>query len=116
MEIDVRPFSGDPNDFFAAGELAFSEQPRDEDRERWARAFEADRAIAAYDGERIVGTAGTFSFDLTIPGGVLPAAGVTTVGVQATHRRRGILRRMMRLQLDAIHERGEPLAILWASE
>ena len=116
MDIDVRPFSGDPNDFFAAGELAFSEQARDEDRERWARAFEADRAIAAYDGERIVGTAGILSFDLTIPGGVLPAAGITIVGVHPTHRRQGILRRMMRLQLDAIHERGEPLAILWASE
>ena len=59
---------------------------------------------------------GIFSFELTIPGGVLPAAGVTIVGVHPTHRRRGILRRMMRLQLDAIHERGEPLAILWASE
>ena len=62
------------------------------------------------------GTAGIFSFELTIPGGVLPAAGVTAVGVQPTHRRRGILRRMMRAQLDAIHDRGEPLAILWASE
>jgi predicted acetyltransferase len=116
MDIDVRPFSGDPKDFYLAGELAFSEQARDEERERWAAAFEADRAIAAYDGDRIVGTAGIFSFELTIPGGVLPAAGVTIVGVHPTHRRRGILRRMMRLQLDAIHERGEPLAILWASE
>jgi predicted acetyltransferase len=116
MDIDVRPFSGDPDDFFAAGELAFSERAREEDRGRWAKAFEADRAIAAYDGERIVGTAGIFSFDLTVPGGLLPAAGITIVGVHPTHRRQGILRRMMRLQLDAIHERGEPLAILWASE
>jgi predicted acetyltransferase len=116
MEIDVRAFDGDPDDFFRAGDLAFSEHARDEDRERWAAVFEADRAIAAYDGDRIVGTAGIFSYDLTIPGGVLPAAGVTIVGVQPTHRRRGILRRMMRAQLDAIHERGEPLAILWASE
>jgi predicted acetyltransferase len=116
MEIDVRPFSGDPRDFFEAGELAFSEQVHGEDLESWTTAFEADRAIAAYDGERIVGTAGIFSFELTIPGGVLPAAGVTIVGVQPTHRRQGILRRMMRLQLEAVHERGEPLAILWASE
>jgi predicted acetyltransferase len=116
MDIDVRAFDGDPRAFYDAAERAFGEQARDEDFERWAPAFEADRAIAAYDGDRVVGTAGIFSFDLTIPGGVLPAAGVTIVGVQPTHRRRGILRRMMRLQLDAIHERGEPLAILWASE
>ena len=116
MEIDVRPFDTDPRAFYDAAELAFSEPPRDEDFEPWRRLFEPDRAIAAYDGDRIVGTAGAFGYALTVPGGVLPAAGVTIVGVQPTHRRRGILRRMMRLQLDGIHERGEPLAILWASE
>ena len=116
MEIVVRAFDGEPREFFEAGGLAFSERPRDEEIANWEKAFEPDRAIAAYDGGRVVGTAGIFSFELTIPGGVLPAAGVTFVGVQPTHRRQGILRRMMRLQLDAIHQRGEPLAILWASE
>ena len=116
MEIEVRPFEGEPRAFFEAGELAFGERPRAEDLANWEKLFEADRAIAAYDGDRVVGTAGIFSFELTVPGGVLPAAGVTIVGVHPTHRRQGILRRMMRLQLDAIHERGEPLAILWASE
>ena len=78
--------------------------------------MEWDRAIAAYDGDRIVGNAAALSFGLTVPGGVLPAAGVTTVGVHPTHRRRGALRQMMRLQLDDVHRRGEPLAVLWASE
>ena len=43
-------------------------------------------------------------------------AGVTVVGVLPTHRRRGVLRAMMRAQLDDVHERGEPIALLWASE
>jgi predicted acetyltransferase len=116
MAVDVRPFDTDQRAFYEAAELAFSEPPRDEDYESWERLFERDRAIAAYDGDRIVGTAGAFGYQLTVPGGVLPAAGVTIVGVQPTHRRQGILRRMMRLQLDGIHERGEPLAVLWASE
>ncbi len=116
MDVDVRPYDGTPKAFFEAGELAFGERPRAEDAALHERTFEADRAIAAYDGDRVVGTAGAFSFDLTVPGGVLPAAGVTIVGVHPTHRRQGILRRMMRLQLDQVHERGEPLAILWASE
>jgi len=116
MEIEVRPFDGDSHAFFTAGELAFSERPHEADLASWDALFEAERAIAAYDGDRIVGTAGIFSFALTVPGGVLPAAGVTIVGVHPTHRRRGILRRMMRAQLDAIHAKGEPLAILWASE
>lgn len=116
MDIDVRHFDGDPRAFFTAGELAFGERLRDDDAAHWIATFEADRAITATDGGRIVGTAGAFSFELTVPGTVLPAAGVTIVGVLPTHRRRGILRRMMRLQLDDVRERGEPLAILWASE
>jgi predicted acetyltransferase len=36
--------------------------------------------------------------------------------VYPTHRRRGVLRAMMRAQLDAAHDRGDPIAALWASE
>jgi len=41
---------------------------------------------------------------------------VTAVAVAATHRRRGVLRAMMRHQLDDVVRRGEPVAILNASE
>ena len=41
---------------------------------------------------------------------------MTVVGTFPTHRRRGVLRAMMRAQLDDVHARGEPLALLWASE
>ena len=44
------------------------------------------------------------------------AAATTVVGVAPTHRRRGVLRAMMRAHLDDVHERGEPIAALWASE
>jgi predicted acetyltransferase len=46
----------------------------------------------------------------------VPAAGVSVVGVLPSHRRRGILRELMRAQLDDVHARGEPVAYLWASE
>ena len=38
------------------------------------------------------------------------------MAVLATHRRRGILRRIMAYQLDDVARRGEPVAILNASE
>jgi predicted acetyltransferase len=41
---------------------------------------------------------------------------VTFVAVLPTHRRRGVLSSMMRRQLADVRDRGEPLAILWASE
>jgi predicted acetyltransferase len=71
--------------------------------------------VAVADGE-IVGGAGAFQFDITTPGGPVRAAGPTVVGVLPTHRRRGVLRELMRAQLDDVHERGEPIAVLWASD
>jgi predicted acetyltransferase len=55
--------------------------------------------------------------DLTLPGGGrLPVAGVTAVSVATSHRRRGLLSSMMTRQLDDVAARGEPLAVLTASE
>src|SRR5581483_5441497 len=94
------------------------EKPDEEWSDRWLKNFKLERMLAAVDeGGATVGGAGAFSFRMTVPGGTtLPTAGVTLVGVLPTHRRRGILGSMMRAQLDDVHERGEPLAALWASE
>lgn len=87
-----------------------------EDTERFGRIMPAERMHAAFDGDAVVGGAGSYPLELTVPGGQLACAGVTVVGVLPTHRRRGILDRMMRAQLADVRERGEPLAALWASE
>lgn len=116
VEINVRPFEGDRRAYLDSIGIGFAEHTSDEAAPIWESVLEFDRAIAAYDGDRIVGNAAAISFGLTVPGGVLPVAGVTTVGVHPTHRRRGALRQMMRLQLDDVHRRDEPLAVLWASE
>ena len=116
MEVEIRPFDGSVRDYVDAAFLAFSEHVSDADAEPITRLMEPDRMLAAYDGDRPVGTAAALSFELTVPGGSLPAAGVTVVGVHATHRRQGILRRMMERQLADVAERGEPIAVLWASE
>jgi predicted acetyltransferase len=100
----------------AAGSAAFGDALKDEDFERYSATMPLDRFITAFDDGKAVGTAGAYPFRLTVPGGELAAGGVTWVGVVPTHRRRGILTQMMRLQLDDLHERGEPLAILWAAE
>jgi predicted acetyltransferase len=102
---------------FRAVWVAFGDLPKDDDVERARRTMPVDRVLAAWDGDRPVGVAASWPFELTVPGGVsVPAAGVTWVGVHPSHRRRGILTELMRRQLDDVHERGEPLAILWASE
>lgn len=98
-------------------EAAFGEVASDEEVAKWRSVTPLDRTIAVVDEGEIVGTAGAFSFDMSLPGGTDTAvAGVTAVSVRPTHRRRGLLRRMMDHQLDDIAERGEAVAILTASE
>src|SRR5687767_10216906 len=67
----------------------------------WWSALGMDRNLLAVTADgRPIGTAGAYSFELTLPGEVLaPAAGVTIVGVLPTHRRQGVLTAMMRHQL-----------------
>jgi predicted acetyltransferase len=88
-----------------------------EDRAKWTALAEPHRSVSAWDDDELVGTAGTFGFRMTVPGGAaVPAAGVTMVTVKPTHRRRGVLTSMMRRQLDDLRAWGEPLAVLTASE
>jgi predicted acetyltransferase len=101
--------------FFAIGQYFGGHMP-DERLQRWIDQVGLDRMHAAFSDGAIIGGAGAFTFDMTVPGGDVPTGGVTIVGVYPTHRRRGVLRSLMRAQLDDIHERGEPIAALWASE
>jgi len=95
---------------------AFGEEPKEDDIERQRRRMPLDRALAAWDAGKPVGVTASYPFELTIPGGRASAAGVTWVGVLPSHRRQGVLRELMRRQLEDVHSRGEPIAILWASE
>jgi predicted acetyltransferase len=94
----------------------FGMTPTEERMQRFLDLITLDRMHAAWSDGAIVGGAAAFTFDVTVPGGELPTAGISVVGVYPTHRRRGVLRALMRAQLDDIHERGEPVAALWASE
>jgi predicted acetyltransferase len=72
--------------------------------------------VALVEG-RPAGVAALLDLRLTLPGGSrLPMAGVTWVGVLPTHRRRGILRRLMGALLHDARERGDPVAGLTVSE
>lgn len=84
----------------------------------WWSALEAERCLLARTADgRPVGTAATHSFELTLPGETLvPAPGVTAVGVLPSHRRQGVLSAMMRHQLTELRARGEILSVLLASE
>ena len=94
----------------------FGAPPTEEQIGRFKQVLPFERMHAGFEDGEIVGGAGAFPFEFSVPGGVLRCGGVSVVGVYPTHRRRGVLRAMMNAQLRDIHEREEPIAALWASE
>jgi predicted acetyltransferase len=118
VSIEIRaPAVDELRAAMVAAETAFGGgEVTDEEWERERKILPPERALTAYDGAQAVALAAAYPFDLSVPGGELPCAGVTWVGVLPSHRRRGILRDLMRRQLDDVRGWGEPIAALWASE
>jgi predicted acetyltransferase len=114
----IRPIGDDEYPAFCAAlEHAFnSAGPTEPERQHGLIVFEFDRSLAAFDGPDIVGTAAALTFRMTVPGDAAATAGVTSVGVLPSYRRRGILSSLMRRQLADIRDRGESIAALLASE
>ncbi|MBI3469438.1 MAG: GNAT family N-acetyltransferase [Planctomycetes bacterium] len=81
--------------FLQTMSVPYGFDPSPERVARLQKNFELSRLRAAFDGQRVVATFGSFGLKMTVPGGVLPAAGTSVVSVVPTHRRRGVLRAMM---------------------
>jgi predicted acetyltransferase len=118
MDIEIRPMTPADGDQFtnviatAFGETFTGEEVADHDR--W---FEYERSIGAFDGDRLVGTGGAYSMDLTLPGlTTIPIGGLTAIAVLPTYRRRGILRSMIAYHFEETEGRGELVSGLGASE
>ena len=116
---DVRPLAETEYRDAHALFMAALHRPRatDGDWPALVARYEAGRVWGDFLGGELAGTTASLPSSLSVPGGaVLPAAAVTGVGVRADRTRRGVLTSMMRSQLDDVWERGEPLAMLHASE
>jgi len=119
MDISVRPCASveELRDSLNVISHYFGQTNEVEDAARFAQWIDVDRMHVAFEGDRIVGGAGAFSYRMSVPGGAdVAAAGVTVVGVLPTHRRRGVLTSLMKAQLADSRERGDLVAYLWASE
>jgi predicted acetyltransferase len=120
VTIDLRvPTEDDLDRMIDLDARAFVWDLSDEERVAVRRMLTPDlpRFRIAVDGAEVVGIAGSYGLQLTVPGGAQVATGgVTWVCVAPTHRRRGLLRVM----LDAVHAdidaRGEVVGALIASE
>jgi predicted acetyltransferase len=118
MALEIRAVALDELDgILQVDARGFGMPPYPPDGSRsWAEG-ELDRTRVAFDGDEMVGVSRAYSFELTLPGGAyLPAAAVSWVAVLSTHRRRGVLTKMIGALHDDARAREEPVAILTASE
>lgn len=67
-------------------------------------------------GGSLVASHSSYPFEVPTPGGSVPAAGLTWLGVHPQHRRRGILAAMMARHFADCRDRDEPVSVLFASE
>ncbi|MCT2593553.1 GNAT family N-acetyltransferase [Streptomyces sp. N2-109] len=96
--------------------LVFHETPEEKTRKQHRDLLLRCERIGAYEGDRLVGLAAALPFQLSVPGGELPVAGLTFVSVAPTHRRRGVLTGLLDESARRCAVNGQPLSVLWASE
>jgi len=128
MDVYVRQLEpGEEAAFLTSVRVPFLDPATDDPAERnadarWIAHMETDRAWVAEADGRFVANACIYSMDLTLPAfpdrpsPVAAMSGVSAVGVHPTHRRRGLLRRLMAKMLEDGRNRGEAIAGLLASE
>lgn len=117
MAIVVRPIADTEVDAFVESiSWHFGLTVKEDAADQLRTLIGLDRTYATFDDDNMVGTSAAYRMNMTIPGGSLPTAGLTEVGIAPTHRRRGLLTAMIQSHFDDADRCAEPLSALWASE
>lgn len=104
-------------EFRAVDRLAFAWPPDPEVDAQVPFTVPLDRAMAVEGpGGRLAAVHGSYPFMLPVPGGVVPCAGLTWVGVRPDERRRGLLTSMIATHAERSLARREPVSALFAAE
>ena len=117
-EIEFRPMTDEERPAYKqlmqyafADENPNTEQKEDENPD----PLQPQWSLCAFDGDQMVASSGAFPFKVRFNGATMAAAGVTAVGTNPGYRRQGLVRELMTRILHQEHEKGVPVAILWAS-
>ncbi|WP_051620236.1 GNAT family N-acetyltransferase [Haematomicrobium sanguinis] len=97
-------------------EIAARLKNRLEDGRRFIAAYPTAERPAEIDKLEVAATFSTFDGTVNVGGTLVDADLITSVTVRTSDRRRGLLSSMMKLDLERAVDRGQPLALLTASE
>lgn len=105
------------DELLAVDHLAFAFEPDAETSTHVPLTLEWGRTVGMETADgTLAAVHASFAFTLPVPGGRVPCAGLTWVGVRPDHRRRGLLRAMVDAHLARSLARGEPVSALYAAE
>lgn len=115
MSIEIRHCTQDElKDYARISAYVFANNNATEVAEE-LRTTQPDWTTCAFVDGEMATTMGVFPFTVRFNGAPVHMGGVTSVGTLPAYRRRGLLRRVMRQGMETMRERGQSLAILWAS-
>jgi len=117
MQINIRHITpNEQEEYLKIVYTVFAMKPFQDYLERRKHTMEIDRCLGAFVDGKIVGANSVLTFTLSVPGGVVKAGGIIDVVVYPTHRRQGIMSKLMKKQFNEILKKDEPIAFLYSAD
>ena len=116
MSIEIRACAEEEmSEFYRVPQYVFADNRSEEERALWTGSLRPEWTTAAFVDGRLATSFATYPFRVRFNGAPASMGGVTMVGTYPEFRRRGLLRQVMEQSFREQRERGQALAILWAS-
>ncbi|MGE5596610.1 MAG: enhanced intracellular survival protein Eis [Hyphomicrobiales bacterium] len=114
MNVEIRPCR-DREELADYGKIVSYVFASNEGMDEELESTQPEWTTCGFVDGKMVATMGTFPFTVRFNGVPVHMGGVTAVGTLPQHRRKGLLRRIMTQGLATMRDRGQNIAILWAS-
>jgi len=95
---------------------AWGVRPPASELEAWGAVLAGGHTLATHEAGRLVAGVAAVPGRLTVPGAEVATSIVASAWVEPAHRRRGLLRALLRRHLDELHESGVVVAVLVPAE
>ncbi len=114
MSIEIRP-ARDAEEMKLYGQIVSYVFASTDGMDDELETTQPDWTVCGFVDGKMAATMGVFPFTVRLNGAPVKMGGVTAVGTLPQYRRQGLLRGIMQQGFETMRERGQSIAILWAS-